>query len=303
MVYMTVEKTQRYAKMRAHTATHLLHAQLVTIFPQTKQAWSLVDDDYVRFDFVADRALTDQEIVTIQDTIQRQIQQSLPVTIQEMSFDDAQKRWAKAFFEDKYGDTVRVVSIGTDLSVELCGGTHVVETGQIGAFLITKQESVSSGTRRIHAYVWPKVAFYAQEQKEFLTDIASQLGVKEAHIMARLDNMIAEQKQLQADYQSLRDTTVVQYIQGLPFDGWEIDCIVDKEQHTLLADMWFKDLVAVLKQRQTDKTMLVREQSWAFVIVSWSDRAKEIAQAHGLRGGGSTRLVQGKDPSVMEIGK
>jgi len=97
--------------MRAHTATHLLHAQLAAIFPQTKQAGSLVDEDYLRFDFYADTALTDQQITDIENHVNTHIAQALPVTIEEMSYNQAIEAGAKAFFEDKYGDTVRVVMI------------------------------------------------------------------------------------------------------------------------------------------------------------------------------------------------
>jgi alanyl-tRNA synthetase len=130
--------------MRAHTATHLLHAQLATIFPQTKQAGSLVDEDYLRFDFYADVALTQEQIDAIEQTINTQITQALPVDVQEMSYDTAIQAGAKAFFEDKYGNMVRVVSIGDKLSVELCGGTHVSNTAHIGTFAIIGQESVAA---------------------------------------------------------------------------------------------------------------------------------------------------------------
>lgn len=127
---LSVDPIQRYAKMRAHSATHLLHAQLAAIFPQTKQAGSLVDEDYLRFDFYADTLLTDEQVATIETNIGDIIVQAHPVTIQEMSYDDAITAGAKAFFEDKYGDTVRVVSIGSQkqeassqklISIELCG--------------------------------------------------------------------------------------------------------------------------------------------------------------------------------------
>src|SRR3990167_9532395 len=108
---LKVDPIQRYAKMRAHTATHLLHAQLATIFPQTKQAGSLVDEDYLRFDFYADNLLTDEQITNIETNINTIIQQAMTVDIEEMSYKDATKSGAKAFFEDKYGDTVRVVTI------------------------------------------------------------------------------------------------------------------------------------------------------------------------------------------------
>jgi len=128
---LVVDQDQRFAKMRAHTATHLLHAELAKIFPNTKQAGSLVDDDYLRFDFVADRLLGQSEVDKINKVINQIIYFSYPVKVDETSYKEAIKLGAKAFFEDKYGDEVRVVQIVGTIetqdgkeavkSIELCG--------------------------------------------------------------------------------------------------------------------------------------------------------------------------------------
>jgi len=128
---LLVNADQRFAKMRAHTATHLLHAELAKIFPDTKQMGSLVDDDYLRFDFAADRLLDQYEVDKINKVINQIIFFAYTVKVDETSYQEAIKFGAKAFFEDKYGDEVRVVQIvdnietqdGTEpfKSVELCG--------------------------------------------------------------------------------------------------------------------------------------------------------------------------------------
>ncbi len=118
---IAVNQPQRYAKMRAHTATHLLHSVLGKIIGQTKQEGSLVDEDYLRFDFATPKALTPDQISQIETTINQYITDSLPVSVQEMSIDEARQTGAKMFFGDKYGDIVRVVTIGDGVSVELCG--------------------------------------------------------------------------------------------------------------------------------------------------------------------------------------
>lgn len=118
---LVVDSKQRYAKMRAHTAAHLLHAELVKIFPATKQAGSFVDEDYLRFDFVADRPLTSEELQQVQVNVNALIYAALPVETTETSFDEAVAHGAKAFFEDKYGDTVRMVKVDQGISTELCG--------------------------------------------------------------------------------------------------------------------------------------------------------------------------------------
>lgn len=172
---LIVDHSSRFAKMRAHTATHLLHAQLAKFFPKTKQEWSLVDNDLLRFDFAADRLLDPQELANIEKKINQIIYLACDVTTQEMSIDDAAKLWAKMFFEDKYGDTVRVVQIKNTqlppelqnddipeylasfwdfLSTELCWWTHVSNTKDIWCFAILSQEAVASGIKRITAITW-----------------------------------------------------------------------------------------------------------------------------------------------------
>lgn len=169
---LIVNIAQRYAKMRAHTATHLLHAALTQIFPDTKQAGSLVDNDLLRFDFYAERLLTPFELAVIEKRINQIIYLACEVKTEEMTIDQASKLGAKMFFEEKYGDIVRVVQVinkdfpaefqqddnaeyfsrfGEALSLEFCGGTHVNNTKEIGAFTILSQEAVASGIKRIIA--------------------------------------------------------------------------------------------------------------------------------------------------------
>ncbi len=117
---LTVNPSQRYAKMRAHTATHLLHAELGKIFPDTKQAGSLVDSDLLRFDFYAERLLTQQELASIEKRINQIIYLAREVKIEEMSIEAAGQLGAKMFFEEKYGDVVRVVQVvNADLPLEM----------------------------------------------------------------------------------------------------------------------------------------------------------------------------------------
>ena len=158
---LSVAPAQRFAKMRAHTATHLLHAELARIFPDTKQAWSLVDSDLLRFDFYADRLLTQEEIAKIEKRVNQIIYMSCDVKIEEMKIEDAWKLGAKMFFEEKYWDIVRVVQVfnkelpeemkldGNEeyfssrwekLSIELCWWTHVSNTKDIGAFTIISKD-------------------------------------------------------------------------------------------------------------------------------------------------------------------
>src|SRR5690349_16152972 len=146
-----VDAERRAHTMRNHTGTHLLHRALRNVVGESaKQAGSLVAPEYLRFDFPFDRALTDEEKRSIEDEVRRIVREDRPVTIESLPMAEAIERGADAFFDEKYGETVRTVRV-QDFSFELCGGTHCRATGQIGGFVITGERSIGSGTRRIEA--------------------------------------------------------------------------------------------------------------------------------------------------------
>ena len=150
-VKLTVDESKRIATMRAHTATHLLHKALKEILGEhVNQAGSLVEIDRLRFDFTHYEAIEIEDLKRIEERVNEKILESLPVEIEYKSLKEAQREGAIALFEEKYGNVVRVVKID-DYSKELCGGTHVSNTSQIGLFKIVSEESISAGVRRIEA--------------------------------------------------------------------------------------------------------------------------------------------------------
>jgi alanyl-tRNA synthetase len=150
-VEAVVDAERRAHTMRNHTGTHLLHRALRNVVGErARQHGSLVTPDYLRFDFPFDRALTDDEKRAIEDEVRAVIRDDRPVSIAFMPMADAIAAGADAFFDEKYGDTVRTIRV-QDYSFELCGGTHCRASGQIGAFLIVKESSIGAGTRRIEA--------------------------------------------------------------------------------------------------------------------------------------------------------
>ena len=150
-VEAVVDADRRADTMRNHTGTHLLHRALRNVAGErARQAGSLVTPDYLRFDFPFDRALTDDELRAIEDEVHRIIRDDRPVTVAYMTMAEAIEGGADAFFDEKYGETVRTVRV-EDYSFELCGGTHCRASGQIGGFLITSERSIGSGMRRIEA--------------------------------------------------------------------------------------------------------------------------------------------------------
>ena len=212
---LQVNPQQRYAKMRAHTATHLLHTVLTTYFPNTKQAGSLVDSDLLRFDFYADTLLTAQQITEIETTINTYIYQSLPVELIETSLDEANTLGAKAFFEEKYEDQVRVIRILAGeaiISAEFCGGTHVENTKDIGAFAIISQEAVASGIKRLTAITGPKVIEKLHDLEGILDQQVSAFDIKSyTQITEKTTKFLKEYDEMKSKLESLE----IQMIQDM----------------------------------------------------------------------------------------
>ena len=180
---LIVNQAQRLAKMRAHSATHILHYFIAQLIPDTKQAWSQVDEDYLRFDFAAKNAFSSDQLKQIEQKVNEVIYQWKEVNISSQSYQQALSSWAKAFFEDKYWDEVRVVKIAD--STELCWWTHVKNTSDIGSFVIVSQEAVASWIKRIVAYTWPRVFEYISSQRQILETISQKLETSKKQIIEK----------------------------------------------------------------------------------------------------------------------
>ena len=211
---LQVNPQQRYAKMRAHTATHLLHTALTKYFLNTKQAGSSVDADLLRFDFYADTLLTFQQLKEIETLINQQIYDALPVSLIETSFDEAIKLGAKAFFEEKYEDTVRLIRIhdGEDVvSAELCGGTHVENTKDVGAFAILSQEAVASGIKRLTAITGPKVIEKLHSLEAILNQQVSAFDITSyMQIIEKTNKFLKEYDEMKSKLESLENQLLSQ---------------------------------------------------------------------------------------------
>ena len=164
--------------MRNHTGTHLLHRALRNVVGErARQAGSLVTPDYLRFDFPFDRALTDEELRAIEDEVHRTIREDRPVNVAYMTMAEAIEGGADAFFDEKYGETVRTVRV-QDYSFELCGGTHCRASGQVGGFLITSERSIGSGMRRIEAVTGRAADALVRERFDALDRVAAAVGAQ-----------------------------------------------------------------------------------------------------------------------------
>jgi len=210
MIEASVDMERRKSIMRHHTATHLLHKALRQILgPHVAQAGSLVGPDSFRFDFTHFAALKPREIEAVEDIVNRAILENMPVTIKEMKLADARTAGAMALFGEKYGEVVRSVTVKTDtndepFSMELCGGTHVGRTGDIGFFKITGEYSVASGTRRIEAVAGEAAALSVRANENVIKDAASCLKVPVNEISTRLEKLISQQKESEKEIVKLK---------------------------------------------------------------------------------------------------
>ena len=191
-----VDRERRDAISRAHSATHLLQAALQTVLgDHVHQAGSLNAPDHLRFDFTHFSAITEEEIKAITEYVNDAILEGLPITTKVMGIDEAKKEGAMALFGEKYGDTVRVVSMG-DISKELCGGTHLTNTAKIGSFTIVSEGSVASGVRRIEAMVGKENLRLAAANTFQLRKAAAAMKTTPQDLLTHLEQVIKEGKEL-----------------------------------------------------------------------------------------------------------
>lgn len=203
MLDAKVDKHRRRAIMRHHSATHLLHKALRLVLGEhVSQKGSLVDDTKTRFDFSHNAPLTQAQIQEIEHWVNHQIIHNRATSAQVMSYDQAISHGAMALFGEKYGDEVRVLGIGD--TTELCGGTHVKQSGDIGFFTIVSEAAIASGVRRIEAVCGEVALHHVQTQTGQLGQIAQTLKVAPEQCVQRLDDLLAQQRQLQKDNEILK---------------------------------------------------------------------------------------------------
>ncbi len=207
-VKLSVDRTRRDAAMLNHSATHILHYALRDVLGTgVHQAGSLVAPDRLRFDFAHAGPVADGDLATIEEEINARIRENAEVTTEEMKYDDAIKAGALAFFGDKYGDVVRVVRMG-DFSVELCGGTHVGRTGDIGVFKFEAETGVAAGVRRIEAATGQGALEAIRRRERILETIGGHLGARDDAAVERLERLLAREKELEKKLRALEQKLV-----------------------------------------------------------------------------------------------
>ncbi len=315
-VTLSVDAERRNDTCRNHSATHLLQKALRTVLgTHVEQAGSYVDGERLRFDFSHFSAMTKEEIARAEEIVREQIARSLPVETSIMSIEDAKKSGAMALFGEKYGETVRVVKMG-GFSTELCGGTHVADTGAISAFKILSESGVAAGVRRIEALTGNGVFRYYEELEQTLADAAKTVKATPAGLVERLEHLMAEIKALQGENESLKSKAAKEAL------GDVMDQVQDVKGVKLLAvkvsgvDMnGLRDLGDQLKAKLGEGVIvLVSDADGRVNLVSMATEAamakgahagnllKGIASLVGGGGGGRPNMAQagGKNPAGMD---
>jgi len=202
---LRINHEERELTKRNHSATHLLQSALIRVLgSHVKQAGSSVGPDRLRFDFTHSEALSPDELAKVEELVNSAVSTALPVTATEMSKDEATKKGAMALFGEKYGDRVRVLSMG-DFSVELCGGTHVQNTGEIGLFKILIETSLASGVRRIEAITSTNAIDYLLNRSKILGEVEKVFAVKDERVLEKISALQSDLKDKIKQLETLND--------------------------------------------------------------------------------------------------
>jgi alanyl-tRNA synthetase len=321
-VEMRVDHVRRSAIRANHSATHLLHEALRrTLGDHVSQKGSLQDDLRTRFDISHNKALSHDEIDTIEQQVNAEIRSNTPVETRIMPLEDARAAGAMALFGEKYADEVRVVSMGTkangshkNFSVELCGGTHVRATGELGLFKIIGESAVSAGIRRIEAITGANALAYLNAQDALIHQARAMLNATGEEFLPRLETLVHEKKKLERDIADLRrkiamgnkdgasDSMPVKEISGIKFIGQILEDLPAKDLKSL-ADDWKRKLgsgVIALVSTEGDKASLVVAVTEDLTgRLSAIDLVRVGAEALGGKGGGGRPdMAQAGGPNI-----
>jgi alanyl-tRNA synthetase len=312
-----VDTRRRVATARNHTATHLLHRALrQTLGEHVHQAGSLVTPDRLRFDFSHFSAISDRDLEAVERLVNEKIRENIPVDCFEKPLDEARRMGATAIFGEKYGEIVRVVQMG-DYTMELCGGTHVRATGEIGFFRITSESSIASGVRRIEALTGEGAEKAIWSERATLSDLERILTAGPSEIVDRVEKLLSQNKALEKESERMRRTAAGSEMQDLIKDastvaGFKVVASKveagDMKAFRELADSLRTSLnsgVGVIGAILKDKVSLIavvtddliRDQG-----LKAGDLVKEVAKVVGGSGGGKPHLAQagGKHPEKLD---
>ena len=317
---LKIDVERRKRTQRNHTATHILHAALREVLGHAGgiQAGSRVAPDELRFDFTHFAPLSDEEIAKVEAIANRVILNDCPVEITFEPLEEAKARGAMALFPEDYQgkEKVRVVTIredGRPFSVELCGGTHVKHTGEIGLFKVVREEGVSAGVRRVYVATGDNLLRHLAQKERLLKALEERLRASEAELLKKLEALLKERERLERELEQLQAQRVRAPAEELlarreQADGFEVVAAkveLDVEAMKALADLIAEKLdkgVVLLGTAKDGRAVLVAKVSDALTPrVKAGDLVREAAQLVGGKGGGTPRFAQGGGPDAAKL--
>jgi alanyl-tRNA synthetase len=314
--HATVPRSTRLDTERNHTATHLLHAALREVLgDHVHQAGSLVAPDRLRFDFTHHGPMTDEEIARVEEIVNRGIFDAIPLDIREKSFADAVATGAMHLFGEKYGDVVRVVSV-PGVSAELCGGTHVRNTAEIGLFRIVTESGIAAGVRRIEAITGPKAYDLLNERAKTVDHIGALVRGTPDTVVKKVQALVDERKSLEKRVEDATRSSTDEEVERILNMVHRVDSVRVIATTVNVPDMKsFTSLIDAVRDRlQVGVAVLAAEidgkQTLLCIVTDdlrevWGLRAdvilKQVAAVAGGRGGGKAHLAQAgiPDPSLI----
>jgi len=312
-----IDQNIRQATALNHSATHLVHEALRQVLgDHVEQKGSLVDSQRLRFDFTHGDAVSNEQVRRIEHLVNEEILKNTAVSTQVMSMDDAKAKGAVALFGEKYGDEVRVVSIGGEYSVELCGGTHVSRSGDIGAIRITTESSVASGVRRIEGVTGMKAVSFCDDQQDAIADILSILRSGRQGLNEKAQSIVDDNRRLQKEIERLKDklanTTGNDLMSGLQEIGGisVLSTVVEGADAKSLRGV--ADQVRSKIQRGVFMLAAVEGEKAALVAgvtqnltdeIKASELLKFVTDQVGGKGGGRPDMAQGATGDVSRLPK
>ncbi len=297
----------RQATALNHSATHLLHAALRQVLgDHVQQKGSLVDSQRLRFDFSHFEAIKPEQLKQLEDIVNTEIRKNSEVETEETDIESAKNKGAMALFGEKYGDQVRVLSMGGSFSVELCGGTHVSRTGDIGLFKITSEGGVASGVRRIEAVTGAAALAYLNGAEEQLKEAAGLVKGSRDNLLDKLSGLIERNRQLEKELEQLKAKAAS--AAGDDLAGSAVDVGGVKVLSSRLDGLDGKALLALVDQLKNklgsgvillgavfeEKVVLVAGVTQDLTAkLKAGDLMKQAAAAVGGKGGGRPDMAQG----------
>jgi alanyl-tRNA synthetase len=313
---LKVAVKNRTATARNHTATHLLQAALRQVLGEhVKQSGSLVDNERLRFDFTHFSAMTQEELERVEELVNTFIMDNTEVSSREMEIGKAMEIGATALFDEKYGDTVRVVRVG-EVSCELCGGTHVRDSGDIGLFKILSEAGIAAGVRRIEALTGMEALHYARRLEEEQKKIALLVKAEGGDAVERIQRILARQKELQREIETLQGRlnasasadllSGVREIGGVKTLAVKVDMDDPKglrEFADTLKDRIGSGVIAIGTEKDGKATLLVAVTKDLTGRFKAGDLIKQLAPIVGGSGGGKPELAQAGGSMPEKLGE